>query len=58
MISNNTIVLAFGEEKKHSVRYNTTTLESPLLTSVYVSKDHLPRPFPQRIKVTVEPVTQ
>lgn len=50
-----TQTLYLNEPKKHSVRYDAGPGESePLLTSIYVSKTHLPRPIPDTIVVTVE----
>lgn len=47
--------LVFGEEKKHSVRYNAKPDEaSPPLSSIYVSKAALPSPFPKEINLTLE----
>lgn len=48
-------LLSFSSEKKHSVRYDAAPGEQhPLVTSIYVMKEHLPRPFPARIRVTIE----
>lgn len=50
-----TQILSLNEAKKHSVRYDADKVEAdPLVTSIYVLKGHLPRPFPPRIKITVE----
>ncbi len=40
------------EEKKHSVCYNTTQ-ENPAVTSIYVMKTALPKPYPKKITVTL-----
>lgn len=47
------VTMKFNSEKKHSVRYDCEAQDA-LLTSVYVRKADLPRPFPQNIVVTVE----
>ena len=45
--------------KKHSVRYNAAKFEDdPLAVSVYISKSSLPRPFPEKIILTLEPTPE
>lgn len=52
-----TQTLFLNEPKKHSVRYDAAPGSvKPLLTSIYVGKDHLPTPFPKVITVTITPV--
>lgn len=52
-----TTVLEYGEEKKHSVRYNHAAPATAALQSVYVSKKYLAKPYPPQIKVTIEEPT-
>lgn len=45
------------EEKKHSVRYDaqkTTAAEDIIVTSIYIVKGALPKPFPNSITLTIE----
>lgn len=46
------------EEKKHSVRYDALSDSDTddVATSIYVSKSVLSRPYPKRIRLTVEEV--
>ena len=49
------ITLTLREEKKHSVRYDAPrSAEDPLVTSLYVMKSHLSRPFKKQITVTIK----
>jgi hypothetical protein len=45
-----TVTLVKFEEKKGSVRYNAEG-DDPAMTSAYIMKYALPKPYPQRIKV-------
>lgn len=47
------VVLEFNSEKVHSVRYDATG-DEPLVSSIYIKKSELTRPFPKKVKVTVE----
>ncbi len=53
-----TQVLQKFEEKKHSVRYNSliNTPMEVIVSSIYVMKDSLPKPFPNKIKLSLEVV--
>jgi hypothetical protein len=52
-----TQTLYLREPKKHSVRYDASPTDvRPMLSSVYVSKEHLTAPYPTAITVTIEPV--
>lgn len=54
MPKHQTVVLT--EPKKHSVLYKAATDDpDPVVTSIYIMKGHLPRPFPQRVTLTFEP---
>lgn len=52
-----TVILDLGEEKKHSVRYNSRLRDAPV-SSLYVGKSILPKPFPQTLKITIEEESQ
>jgi hypothetical protein len=42
-------------EKKHSVRYNAASqADEEVLVSAYIMKTALTRPYPLKIKVTIE----
>lgn len=45
--------LEFNSEKKHSVRYDDPA-EGEVVSSVYVNKAALPKPYPKAIKLTIE----
>lgn len=47
------VTLTFTAEKVNSVRYDARHIDS-LLTTIYIRKAELPRPFPENIVVTVE----
>lgn len=52
---NTSTTLHIASEKKHSVRYDAPKTDNdPLVTTIYVMKGHLPRPFPRVIKITIE----
>lgn len=45
-------VLEYTDAKKHSVRYDAPKDDTtPVLTSAYFSKAHLPQPYPRKIVV-------
>jgi len=45
------------KETKNTVRYaEETEGRRPVVGTVYVDKYELPKPFPKRIRVTIEPV--
>ena len=45
------------KETKNTVRYaEEAEGRRPVVCTVYVDKYELPRPFPKRIRVTIEPV--
>lgn len=47
--------LELYEDKKHSVRYNALKADQdPIVTSIYIMKGRLPRPFPKKIKLNIE----
>lgn len=55
--------LEFTDEKKHSVRYDEVgvdgesdaeAIRNSVIGAIYIRKNHLPRPFPKFITVTVE----
>lgn len=46
--------LHLKEEKKHSVRYDSKESDGAL-TSIYIMKSHLTKPWPQAVKVRIEP---
>lgn len=48
-----TIPMKINSEKKHSVRYDAIAADAGV-TSVYIMKTDLIKPFPQAITVTVE----
>lgn len=53
-----TVTLSRPEEKKHSVRYNARSGDdTAAISSLYVHKRVLPRPFPKAIEVTIHAVT-
>lgn len=46
--------LIFAEAKLHSVRYNSPRGEgNPLVTSLYIMKEHLPVPFPNEVQLQI-----
>jgi len=48
------VEMKFASEKKHSVRYNAgEEFSDPCVTSVYVMKSALPRPFPKQFLLTL-----
>jgi hypothetical protein len=49
-----TIILKLTEPKKHSVRYDAPEgTVDPILSSVYVSKRDLPKPFPAELEIAI-----
>ena len=48
-----TVIFDKVEPKKNSLCFKTTQ-EDPAITSVYVMKYALGKPFPQKIKITIE----
>jgi hypothetical protein len=50
-----TVIFDKVEPKKNSLCFKTTQ-EDPAITSVYVMKYALGKPFPAKIKVTIEEV--
>lgn len=49
-----TSTLHFNEEKKHSVRYDAPKTDSdPTVSSVYVLKSALMKPYPMKIEITI-----
>jgi len=53
------IIVVFDEvdPKKHSIRYNAHSgLGKPAIASVYINREHLPKDFPRKIRITVEAV--
>ncbi|MDB5177568.1 MAG: hypothetical protein JWN75_1236 [Candidatus Saccharibacteria bacterium] len=46
------IKLDFNAEKKHSVRYDAEDADAAI-SSVYISKKHLPTPAPKSVTVTI-----
>jgi hypothetical protein len=46
-------ILEYHSEKKNSVRYDTR-VEDAVMFTAYVQKTALPKPWPKKIKVTVE----
>jgi len=45
------------KETKNTVRYSEEADDRrPVVGTVYMDKYELPRPYPQRIRVTIEPV--
>lgn len=52
-----TTTLYFNEEKKHSVRYDADKKDDEaVMSSAYISKTFLSKPYPKVITVTVEVV--
>jgi hypothetical protein len=51
------IVVVFDEAdpKKHSIRYNAKGGDAAI-ESIYVKRSHLPKDYPQKIKITIEEV--
>lgn len=49
-----TIKLTLAKETKNTVKYDDDGLGPNAVTTVYVMKHALPRPFPQEIKLTLE----
>jgi hypothetical protein len=48
------VEMLFESEKKHSVRYNANpAFNDPCVTSVYVMKSALSRPFPKKFLLTI-----
>jgi len=47
-----TVTLVMNSEKRHSVRYDAVG-DDPALTSAYIMKHSLPKPYPQTVKVTL-----
>lgn len=45
-----TVEFKFNSEKKHSVRYDASS-DDPAVTSAYVMKKDLPKPYPQSFKM-------
>lgn len=53
------ITMTFESEKKHSTRFDYTGPDTkPLLSSIYVMKDHLSNPRVKAIRVTIEEVEE
>lgn len=53
-----TSILNLGEVKKHSVRYNASENDKdPVVTSIYIMKTALERPWPTQVKLTIEAVS-
>lgn len=49
------IEMTINEEKKHSVRYDASKNQNdPAITSVYVMKSSLTKPYPDKIFVTID----
>jgi hypothetical protein len=48
-----TITLSFKDEKKHSVRYDSPEKDA-MISSIYIHKSALTRPWPKQVRVTVE----
>jgi len=49
-----TQVITLREEKKHSVRYDGASASPgvpPVVTGIYISKHHLPTPYPTKLVV-------
>ena len=49
--------------KKHVIRYDylytkETLDERPAVTSIYISRDHLPKDYPKKIKVVITEVSE
>jgi len=58
-----TIELEYDRETKHAVRYeeivdpkesDTEAIRNSVTGTIYIRKNHLPKPFPRKIKVTIE----
>jgi hypothetical protein len=50
------IELSMTKETKNTVKYDTDGTSSDAIVTVYVQKHSLPRPFPEKIKLTLEVV--
>lgn len=48
-----TVSMKINSEKKHSVRYDATTID-PGVTSIYIMKTSLPDKIPQSVTIKVE----
>ena len=47
-----TVEFTLKDEKKHSVRYDASS-DDPAVTSAYVMKTALPRPYPKKFTMTL-----
>lgn len=46
--------MKMNSEKKHSVRYDAISEDDPAITSVYVMKSSLIKPYPEKITIKIE----
>jgi hypothetical protein len=50
--------ILFHEEKKHSVLYKGGTGGDEIVTSIYIMKGSLEKPYPQKLTLILEPSSE
>jgi len=63
MVTKKIVELELGREVKHSVRYeeigdpnesDSEAIRNSVTGTIYIRKNHLPRPYPKRLTLTLE----